>query len=303
MTGTGEPHRAQALGVKVERPGQQPPPEPDSSPRIGKERLHVTTTIDRAKHRAPRRTPISGLAMAASSTTARRGALVAASSGIVLTMVATTASAAPESQELATPEVGATTLSDTALASLSLSPTVVVASDVDLALDGDVTAFSKPAPAPKPVVTTTARTTTSRSTTRTATAAATSTASSSVPASAFGSTIASIALRYIGVPYVYGGTTPSGFDCSGFTQYVFAKHGKSLPRVARDQAKSGTSVSFSHLKAGDLVFFSFAKNGVADHVGISVGNGEFINASSSKGVTIYTLGTYWKSVYLGARRV
>ncbi|HZK53951.1 MAG TPA: NlpC/P60 family protein [Desulfosporosinus sp.] len=129
---------------------------------------------------------------------------------------------------------------------------------------------------------------------------------STPPASTHTSTSSSLigtAKQYIGVPYVYGGTTPSGFDCSGFTQYVFAKHGKSLPRVARDQAKSGTSVSFSHLKAGDLVFFSFAKNGVADHVGISVGNGEFINASSSKGVTIYTLGTYWKSVYLGARRV
>lgn len=117
------------------------------------------------------------------------------------------------------------------------------------------------------------------------------------------SSVISTAKQYIGVPYVFGGTTPSGFDCSGFTKYVFAKHGKSLPRVARDQAKSGTSVSLGNLRGGDLVFFSFAKNGVVDHVGISVGNGQFINASSSKGVTIYTLGTYWKSVYVGARRV
>ena len=109
--------------------------------------------------------------------------------------------------------------------------------------------------------------------------------------------------QYIGVKYVYGGTTPSGFDCSGFVQYVFAKNGITLPRVSRDQYQVGTSVSFSNLKAGDLVFFSVAKNGAVDHMGIYVGNGQFINASSSKGVTIYTLGTYWKSTFVGAKRV
>ena len=109
--------------------------------------------------------------------------------------------------------------------------------------------------------------------------------------------------QYIGVKYVFGGTTPSGFDCSGFTQYVFAKHGISLPRVARDQYQKGTAVSFSNLKAGDLVFFSLGKNGSVDHMGVYVGNGQFINASSSKGVTIYTLGSYWKSAYVGAKRV
>ena len=125
---------------------------------------------------------------------------------------------------------------------------------------------------------------------------------SSTQTSKAGAIIAT-AKHYIGVNYVFGGTTPSGFDCSGFTQYVFAKNGMHLPRVSRDQYQLGTSVSFNNLQAGDLVFFSFAKNGVVDHEGIYVGNGQFINASSSKGVTIYELGTYWKSVYVGARHV
>lgn len=125
--------------------------------------------------------------------------------------------------------------------------------------------------------------------------------SSSRPSKA--SAIIATSEQYIGVPYLYGGTTPAGFDCSGFVQYVFAKNRISLPRVSRDQFQVGTSVSFSNLQPGDLVFFSLAKNGVVDHEGLYVGNNQFINAASSKGVTIYTLGSYWHSSYVGAKRV
>ena len=118
------------------------------------------------------------------------------------------------------------------------------------------------------------------------------------------SDILSTAKKYLGVRYQWGGATPeTGFDCSGFVSYVFKLNGITLPRISRDQYTVGSEVSFENLQPGDLVFFSFAGNGVVNHDGIYLGGGQFINASSSKGVTIYTIGPYWKSVYIGARRV
>lgn len=117
------------------------------------------------------------------------------------------------------------------------------------------------------------------------------------------SQIISTAKKYIGVPYLWGGSTPSGFDCSGYVQYVFRAHGISLPRVSKDQYKVGTSVSKSNLKPGDLVFFNTSGSGVS-HLGIYLGNNEFIHASSSNGVTISKLtNSYWSARYFGARRV
>lgn len=84
----------------------------------------------------------------------------------------------------------------------------------------------------------------------------------------------SYASNFLGVPYVWGGTSPSGFDCSGFTQYVFAHFGINLPRVSQDQQNVGTFISRDNLQPGDLVFFGTP----AHHVGIYVGNGNMINA-------------------------
>lgn len=117
------------------------------------------------------------------------------------------------------------------------------------------------------------------------------------------SAVINTAKSYIGVPYVWGGASPSGFDCSGFTQYVLKKNGITIPRVTSDQFKTGVSVSKSNLRAGDLVFFTTYKAGPS-HVGFYIGNGNFIHASSSKGVTISSLSnSYFADRYLGARRV
>ncbi|WP_018131085.1 C40 family peptidase [Effusibacillus pohliae] len=113
--------------------------------------------------------------------------------------------------------------------------------------------------------------------------------------------IAGTAQRYIGVPYVWGGQSPTGFDCSGFTGYVFARNGLTLPRVSEEQFNAGVPVPKSQLEAGDLVFFSTYKPGPS-HVGIYLGDGTFIHASSSKGVTISSLSNpYWTAHYIGAR--
>lgn len=115
--------------------------------------------------------------------------------------------------------------------------------------------------------------------------------------------IISVAKKSIGIPYKWGGTTPAGFDCSGFTRYVFASQNITLPRVSIDQYGVGTPVSFSNLIPGDLVFFNLTSGKQVNHVGIYIGNNEFISATSSKGVAIYGFTPYWTKAYVGAKRV
>lgn len=114
--------------------------------------------------------------------------------------------------------------------------------------------------------------------------------------------IADTALDYVGVPYVWGGTTPSGFDCSGFINYTYNKAGISLPRTTSDMYQKGQAVSKSALKEGDLVFFTTYKAGPS-HAGIYLGNGKFVHAGDS-GVQVAALSNpYWTKTYYGSKRV
>jgi cell wall-associated NlpC family hydrolase len=118
------------------------------------------------------------------------------------------------------------------------------------------------------------------------------------PPSRYGGVVG-IAMRYLGTPYVYGGASPGGFDCSGFVMYVFGQMGVSLPHNAAAQYGFGTPVSRADLQPGDLVFF----NGLG-HVGIYIGGGQFIHSPHTGDVVkISSLTGWYSSTYVGARRI
>lgn len=112
------------------------------------------------------------------------------------------------------------------------------------------------------------------------------------------------ALALRGTPYRNGGTDLQGFDCSGFTQYVFAQYGVALPRDVREQYRAGKSVKPEDLAPGDIVFFATTERGPS-HVAIAIGGDEFIHAPSSTGVVRveHLSSSYWSPRYLGARRI
>lgn len=118
--------------------------------------------------------------------------------------------------------------------------------------------------------------------------------------------IENTARRYLGTPYVYGGTGVNGLDCSGFVNRVYAAHGYDLPRTSREQAQVGLEVSPGDLEPGDLLFFTVReRGGTIDHVGLYLGDGTFIHAARGKGeVSLARLDApYYRERFALARRI
>lgn len=218
------------------------------------------TTSSNGRHRAParHRTPMTsvGSAVTANATpAAKAGAVLAVSSGLVASF-GMQASAAPTPQApVANPSTGS---ANSAPAAPS-APAAVSFGEIGFTAK----ALPKPKPKPKPRVVKRA----SRSTERTSITSAVESIAAGQPGSvSFGLAVMRIAARYEGTPYRWGGTTPSGFDCSGYTSYVFAQVGIDLPRTSSAQRSATTRISRSEAKPGDLVF-------MPGHVGIYAGDG------------------------------
>lgn len=121
----------------------------------------------------------------------------------------------------------------------------------------------------------------------------------------YGEEVAEVAKLYVDAPYKWGGTTPKGFDASGFTQYVYkdAATKMAIPRTSAEQYKVGKSVKQSELKQGDLVFYATGKEGKVSFVAIYNGDGTFTGVTT-KGVKIVKMSDkYWEQRYLGAKRI
>ena len=233
---------------------------------------------------------ISSIVKSAGETGVRASAVLAASGGLVATFAlpaqAAPASQAPAAAQSAGADAPAAQASPRAIlaAPAVVAPSVVAPAQTETVGLVGVKAVAKPKPKPAPAPVRDA--VQQRSTSGTASRSATRTpVNNNVPQSS--SAIVNIARQYIGTPYVYGGASPAGFDCSGLTQYVFGRAGISIPRTASAQQSAATPVSSP--QPGDLVFFGYP----AWHVGIYVGNGMMID-SPKPGTTVQ-----YRSIFSG----
>ena len=223
----------------------------------------MTTVKPAPRHRKARRpmAPVFDLADTLTSfKTPLRGTAAASAAGLALTaVVGGAATAAPTAHEAAV---------DTSTNTATVLPTTVSVPDIAWSASDEVSASAE---APAPVATTNAAA--SRDYTRS------EIGTSSAAVNPSGNDIVSIAMSLTGIPYVYGGSTPAGFDCSGFTQYVYARAGISIPRTSGAQGAAGTFVSASEARPGDLVWHAYG------HVGIYAGNGMVVEATTPGSVT------------------
>ena len=237
-----------------------------------------------ARHRAPQRplTPLDaltdtltgGLTAVSDSlgTVGRSGAVLAVSTGLVATMglpANAVTKTAPENGAAFARSTVVTAAAVALPASVTNGAAVSAPASAKLTFERDALAVKKAKPKPKPKVVQELRTTqkASRSSARSAPKAATTGSRSDVLA---------IARQYIGTPYVYGGTTPSGFDCSGFTKYVLAKVGISVPRTSAQQYAAGRKISRGEARPGDLV--AIFSGGRVTHIGFYLGGNRMIDS-------------------------
>lgn len=242
----------------------------------------MSTSSNCARHRAARR-PISQIISDAAgdnlALAGRRSAIVAASSSLLVTMIATPASAASSDSAVALGTADVTALTSKARAQLEAAPVVTVADASWTVSVEDVEVVKvKPAPEPEPEpVVVTPAAAVSRSTERStapqaeAPAPVKEKATKAPKGAASSSAIIAIASRYVGVPYVSGGSSPRGFDCSGFTSYVYAQAGITLPRTSSQQRYAGTVVSRADAKPGDLIW-------TPGHISIYAGGNQQIDS-------------------------
>ncbi|MGV8965842.1 MAG: C40 family peptidase [Cellulomonas sp.] len=218
---------------------------------------------------------LASTATGAISVLGRRSVVVVASSGLVMSVFATPATATDATNLYTShPAVDTSSLTASARAVLATSPVVSVPVDASWSMDTPTLTIVADPPPPPPRPARVARPAASRSTARAAVPAEAAPAKeigASAPASASGSAVVEIASRYVGVPYVWGGTTPSGFDCSGFTSYVYAQVGIALPRTSSAQRNVGTVVSRADAQPGDLIWSP-------GHIAIYAGGGLQVDA-------------------------
>ncbi len=192
----------------------------------------------------------------------RRTAVVAASSGLLVSAIGAVPAYAASDSTVGLPPVDTAALASQAQAQLDLAPVVTAPASAEWTLDVPEVTPVKPAP-PAPKVRT--------SVTKTSRSAVRAVANAPAPPTVAGSLVLQIAARYVGTPYRSGGSTPAGFDCSGFVQYVYAQLGISLPRTTYAYRGVGTVVSAANALPGDIIYTS-------GHVAIYAGDGMEIDS-------------------------
>ena len=255
-----------------------------------------------ARHRKAAR-PLNSLVGA--SPMVRRSLAVAASSGLALTVVASGAAASGTSAQAANSagtlkSASVTTVALDAREAVTTNAALDVSGDVQWSADSSAQAGVSVEPAPAATATPAADTTKdkaeaeetpaatqSESESESSSSTTTQAETPAPAASASASSVAALAMQYVGVPYVWGGSSPSGFDCSGLVSYVYAQFGVSLPHQSEGIRAAGTVVSASEARPGDVVWWP-------GHVGIYMGNGMMVDAANE------SLGVQYAAVYSGA---